>query len=71
MIVKDEEKSREQLVSELVELRKWAKKLQYLYDEYEHADPSCEILGVDPSQVRISSLPCARQTVVDQCQLSY
>jgi PAS domain S-box-containing protein len=37
MIVKDEEKSKEQLVSELVELRKWAKKLQYLYDEYEQA----------------------------------
>ena len=37
MIVRDEEKSREQLVSELVELRNWAKKLQYLYDEYEQA----------------------------------
>ncbi len=37
MIVRDEEKSKEQLVSELVELRKWAKKLQYLYDEYEQA----------------------------------
>lgn len=37
MIVKDEEKSKEQLVSELVELRKWVKKLQYLYDEYEQA----------------------------------
>ena len=34
MITKDEEKSKEQLVSELVELRNWAKKLQYLYDEY-------------------------------------
>ncbi len=37
MIVKDEEKSKEQLVSELVELRKWAKKLEFLYDEYEQA----------------------------------
>ena len=37
MIVKDKEKSKEQLVSELVELRKWTKKLQYLYDEYEQA----------------------------------
>lgn len=37
MITKDEEKSKEQLVSELVELRNWAKKLQYLYDEYELA----------------------------------
>ena len=37
MIVRDEEKSKEQLVSELVELRKWAKKLQHLYDEYEQA----------------------------------
>jgi len=37
MIVKDEEKSKEQLVSELKELRTWAKKLQYLYDEYEQA----------------------------------
>ncbi|UCH81761.1 MAG: PAS domain S-box protein [Nitrospiraceae bacterium] len=37
MIVKDEEKSKEQLVSELVELRKWAKKLEYLYSEYEQA----------------------------------
>lgn len=37
MIVKDEDKSKEQLVSELVELRKWAKKLQHLYAEYEQA----------------------------------
>jgi len=37
MIVRDEEKSKEQLVSELAELREWAKKLQYLYDEYEQA----------------------------------
>jgi len=37
MIVKDEEKSKDQLVSELIDLRKWVKKLQYLYDEYEQA----------------------------------
>jgi PAS domain S-box-containing protein len=37
MIVKDEDKSKEQLVSELVKLRKWAKKLQHLYAEYEQA----------------------------------
>ncbi len=37
MIVKDQDKSKEQLVSELVELRNWARKLQHLYDEYEQA----------------------------------
>ena len=37
MIVKDEEKSREELVSELNELRQWYSKFSQLYDEYEHA----------------------------------
>jgi PAS domain S-box-containing protein len=37
MIVRDKEKSRDQLISELVELRKWARKIQCLYDEYEQA----------------------------------
>jgi len=37
MIIKDEEKSREELVAELNELRKWAKKLEEIYDRYEEA----------------------------------
>ena len=37
MITKDEEKSREELVAELSELRRWAKKLEELYDQYEEA----------------------------------
>ena len=37
MIVKDEEKDREELVSELNELRQWYNKFSHLYDEYEHA----------------------------------
>jgi PAS domain S-box-containing protein len=37
MIVKDEEKGREELVSELNELRQWYSKFSQLYDEYEHA----------------------------------
>ena len=37
MIVKDEEKTREQLVSELSDLRTWARKFSDLYDEYEQA----------------------------------
>lgn len=37
MIVKDEEKGREELVSELNELRQWYNKFSKLYDEYEHA----------------------------------
>jgi len=37
MIIKDEEKSREELIAELSELRKWAKKLEELYDQYEEA----------------------------------
>jgi PAS domain S-box-containing protein len=37
MIVKDEEKTREQLVSELLELRQWVKNLEEMYDRYEAA----------------------------------
>lgn len=37
MIVKDEEKDREELVSELNELRRWYSKFSQLYDEYEDA----------------------------------
>jgi len=37
MIVKDEEKGREELVSELLELRQWYGKFSELYEEYEDA----------------------------------
>jgi PAS domain S-box-containing protein len=37
MIVKDEEKDKEELVSELNELRQWYSKFSLLYDEYEDA----------------------------------
>jgi PAS domain S-box-containing protein len=37
MVVKDEEKTREQLVSELLELRQWVRNLEDMYDRYEVA----------------------------------